>query len=69
MPASASREDLAIEQRIAACERRLEELQTRVVGLEERRGQPRTRGERHWAFWVIFLAGLAVAWQIVGLFR
>jgi hypothetical protein len=70
VPASASREELAMEQRLATCERQMQELESRLAGLEaQRRVEPRARGERHWAFWLIFLLGLALAWQIVGLFR
>ena len=70
VPASASREELAMEQRLATCERQMQELESRLSGLEaQRRVEPRARRERHWAFWLIFLLGLALAWQIIGLFR
>jgi hypothetical protein len=69
VPASASREDLALEQRLGTVERRVQELETRLSGLEQRPREPHVRADRQWAFWLLFLAGLAVAWQIVGLFR
>jgi hypothetical protein len=69
VPTSASREDLALDQRLAAVERRLEEIDARISSLEDRRREPGAKVERHWGFWLIFLAGLAIAWQILGLFR
>ena len=69
VPASATREDLALEQRLATCERRIHELELRLSDMEARRGGQPARGDRHWAFWLVFLAGLAVAWQIIALLR
>lgn len=69
VPASATREDLALDQRLADVERKLEELQLRVSGLETRTKLPSASTDRHWAIWLIFLAVLALAWQIVGQFK
>lgn len=69
VPASATREDLALDQRLADVERKLEEMQLRVSSLENRTKLPPSAPERPWAIWLIFLAVLAVAWQILGIFR
>jgi len=69
VPASASREDLALDQRLADVERKLGELESRFSSLENRAKLPPAGSDRHWAVWLIFLAVLAVAWQILGFFR
>jgi hypothetical protein len=68
VPAPASREDLAFDERLSACEKKLDELVRRVDALE--RGQRNTAEtpQRYW-IWLIFLAALALAWQIISLFR
>lgn len=69
VPTSATKEDLALDQRLAAVERRLDELDARLARVEDRRRDLSPKTERHWGFWLIFLAALAIAWQILGLFR
>jgi hypothetical protein len=61
----ATRADLALDERLAAVEREVRDLNQRLVTLTER--EPERRGSRpqmHW-FWLLFLAGLALAWQIL----
>jgi hypothetical protein len=69
VPTSASKEDLALDQRLAAVERRLDEMETRIGSVESRRRELGPKSERQWVFWLIFLAALAIAWQILALFR
>jgi hypothetical protein len=69
IPASASQEDLALDQRLAACERHLGELDSRVASLEERRKEGVPSADRKWRFWLLFLVILAIAWQILAFFR
>jgi hypothetical protein len=69
VPASATREDLALDQRLADVERKLGEMESRLSSLEGRTKLPSASSEKHWAIWLIFLAVLAVAWQILGFFR
>jgi len=68
-PAQATREDLALEQRLSECERQVSELDARLEALERRpvELQPSATGFR-W-FWLVFLAAVALAWQIVSHFR
>lgn len=68
-PTVASREDLALDDRLAVVERRLDELSRRVDRLERLPRASNRPIERGYAFWLIFLAGLAIAWQILALFR
>jgi hypothetical protein len=68
VPAPASREDLAFDERLTASERKLDELARRVEALERGRGNTAETPQRHW-LWFIFLAALALAWQIISLFR
>jgi hypothetical protein len=67
VPAPATREDL--EHRLAAVERRLEELLVRLEILERLPQAPARSSEPPWWPWLVFLAGLALAWQIFALFR
>jgi hypothetical protein len=69
VPASATREDLALDHRLAACERRLDEVDARLASLEQRRKDPAPAADRKWTFWLFFMAALAIAWQILALFR
>ncbi len=68
-PTPASREDLALDERLAVAARRLDELSRRVERLERLPRASTRPVERGYAFWLIFLAGLAIAWQILELFR
>jgi len=68
-PAPASGEELALEQRLSACERKLDEVLSRLSELERRPLAAAAQPDRsHWV-WFVFLAGLALAWQILNLLR
>jgi hypothetical protein len=69
IPASATREDLALDHRLAACERRLDEFDARLASIQERRRDAAPAPDKRWRFWLFFLAALAVAWQILAFFR
>jgi len=69
VPASATRDDLALDQRLADVERKLGEMESRFSSLESRTKLAPAGSEKNWAIWLIFLAVLAVAWQILGFFR
>ncbi|MDQ2643898.1 MAG: hypothetical protein M3020_08800 [Myxococcota bacterium] len=69
VPASATREDLALDQRLADVERKLSEVEFRLSSLENRAKAPSAAPDKSWAPWLIFLAVLAVAWQILAFFR
>jgi hypothetical protein len=64
-----TREDLAFDERLSDVERALTEMRLRVERLEQR---PVESGEApgfsRW-FWLVFLAALALAWQILVHFR
>jgi hypothetical protein len=64
-----TREDLAFDKRLLACERQLEEVRQRLEQLERRPlgAEPAPTFSR-W-FWLVFLAALALAWQILAHFR
>jgi hypothetical protein len=64
-----TREDLAFDERLSATERQLEELRLRLERLEQRprEAEPVPAFSR-W-FWLVFLAALALAWQILAHFR
>ena len=64
-----TREDLAFDERLHATERQVEELRTRLERLEQRprEAEPAPTFSR-W-FWLVFLAALALAWQILAHFR
>lgn len=68
LPAPEARDDSALGERLTAAERRIEELATRVVRLEQG-GHEQTVTQRPWWLWLVFLAGLAAAWQIVARMR
>jgi hypothetical protein len=64
-----TREDLAFDQRLLDCERKLGEVLQRVEQLERKppESEPAPTFPR-W-FWLVFLAALALAWQILLHFR
>lgn len=68
LPAPEARDDSAVVDRLTAAERRLDELAARVVRLEQG-GTEQTATPRPWWLWLVFLAGLAAAWQIVARMR
>jgi hypothetical protein len=65
----ATREDLAFDERLSACERQLEEVRLRVDRLEQRPPQAEQASSFSRWFWLVFLAALALAWQILAHFR
>jgi hypothetical protein len=64
-----TREDLAFDERLAECEKKLGEMRERLERLERRptEAEPAPTFPR-W-FWLVFLAALALAWQILAHFR
>ena len=64
-----TREDLAFDGRLLACERQLEEMRLRVERLEQRPLDPDPAPTFPRWFWLVFLAALALAWQILAHFR
>ena len=64
-----TRDDLAFDERLADCEKQLRELRARLELLEKRpvEAEPSPTFPR-W-FWLVFLAALALAWQILAHFR
>ncbi|HET9954753.1 MAG TPA: hypothetical protein VFQ61_09615 [Polyangiaceae bacterium] len=69
-PTPATREDFAFDERLSEAERRVAELLLRVEHLERAAGRPsQNRPPRALWFWFVFLAGLALAWQILSRFR
>jgi hypothetical protein len=61
----ATRADLALDERLAAVERTVRDHARQLAELAERRPQqPASSGQIRW-FWLVFLAGLALAWQIL----
>jgi hypothetical protein len=67
VPAPAARD--ALEERLGQVERKLEELRFRLEKLELHPRPPAAAPEVKWWPWLLFLAALALAWQIVALFR
>jgi hypothetical protein len=64
-----TREDLAFDERLSSCERQLREMLLRVEDLERRPPEVSpTPSFSRW-FWLVFLAALALAWQILAHFR
>jgi hypothetical protein len=64
-----TREDLELDERLRACERQIEDLKARIATIERppaKFGPPLPSAR--W-FWLVFLAGLALAWQILSHFR
>lgn len=68
-PTPATRDELALDNRLSTCERTIEELLIRAERLERRPAEPAPAADRSWWFWLVFLAGLALAWQILAQFR
>jgi hypothetical protein len=64
-----TREDLAFDKRLLACERELEEVRQRVERLEQRPLETNPAPTFSRWFWLVFLAALALAWQILAHFR
>ncbi|MFZ5894477.1 MAG: hypothetical protein ACOY0T_25670 [Myxococcota bacterium] len=60
-----TREDLALEERLSTAERNLNELMLRVEQLERRPLSREGDAPRLRWIWLLFLAGLALAWQIL----
>lgn len=63
-----TREDLMLEARISSLEQRIESALERVERLEQRPQHDNARLGRHW-LWLVFLAGLALGWQILARIR
>lgn len=68
-PTPATREDLALDERLTLVERKLEEQNFRLESLEKQPQKPRQASEVSFWPWFVFLAALALAWQILALFR
>ncbi len=64
-PGPATAEELALDQRLSACERRIEELELRLGAVERRPASSGVQPDRSYWIWLVFLAGLALAWQIL----
>lgn len=64
----ATRADLALDERLAVLEREVRDLSQRLRALSEREPERRASTQFHW-FWLVFLAGLALAWQILAHLR
>lgn len=56
-------------ERVALAERRLAELERRVAKLENRPAEGRAEQPRSFWPWLVFLAALAVVWQVLALIR
>jgi hypothetical protein len=69
VPAPVTREDLQLDERLSATEQKLTELESRILSLERRPAATSDGSQRSYRFWLVFLAGLAAAWQIVEHFR
>jgi hypothetical protein len=65
----AAQPDAAFDQRLSFCERQLEEMQQRLELLERRPPDAeRAPSFSRW-FWLVFLAAVALAWQILSHLR
>jgi hypothetical protein len=62
LPPPAGRDELVIDERLANLERRTEELLVRVERLELAPRAAAVSSRASW-LWLVFLAGLALAWQ------
>jgi hypothetical protein len=60
-----TREDLALEERLSTAERNLSELMLRVERLERRPVELHAEAPNLRWIWLLFLAALAIAWQIL----
>lgn len=63
-----TRADLELEERLSVAERTVSELLLRVERLERRPTETAEASARPAWIWLVFLAALAVAWQIVARF-
>ncbi len=68
-PPQATKDDLALDQRLSECERQLAELGVRLKSLERRPVDVSDSAAGIRWFWLLFLAAVALAWQIVSHFR
>lgn len=64
-----TREDLAFNRRLSDCERQLSEMVLRVERLERKPVEAEPTASLSRWFWLVFLAALALAWQILTRFR
>lgn len=64
-PATGEEEGLVGEERLVSYERKLHALTRRVEALEKRSGDRGARGSRAIWMWLVFLAVLAVTWQVL----
>ncbi|HYO97717.1 MAG TPA: hypothetical protein VER33_24580 [Polyangiaceae bacterium] len=62
LPPPAGRDELLIDERLSNLERRTEELLVRLERLEQAPGAVAVSSRASW-LWLVFLVGLAVAWQ------
>lgn len=69
VPAPASRDELALDERLSSLERRLDALQSRLELLERQGRRGSESPERGYWVWLLFLAALALAWQLLSLLR
>ncbi len=67
-PAPASSFEVLVEDRLQDCERRLEELETRIA-LVERRGPETAVSGKQWLWWLLFFVALILSWQVLTFFR
>lgn len=65
----ATRADLALDERLAVVERNVRELSARLAELSEQKVEDAASAGKFRWFWLVFLAGLAVAWQILAHLR
>ena len=64
-----TRDDLAFDERLSDVEKRLREMLLRVERLEQKPPEEETSPAFSRWFWLVFLAALALAWQILAHFR
>jgi len=64
-----TRDDLQFDERLADCERQLREVRARLERLEQKPREPEDSPAFSRWFWLVFLAALALAWQILAHFR
>src|SRR4051812_8984109 len=67
VPKPALHADLPLEPRVRELEERLEALEARLVQAERSRELRDGARSTPWWFWLLFLLGLAVTWQLLGL--
>jgi hypothetical protein len=69
LPRPTPHQDLPSDARISELEDRLSALETRLVVVERNRDSLTGGRATPWWFWLLFLAGLAVTWRLLELFR